>query len=79
MLSDERVVIRHCATTMRGAMKEFSCEDVVPGCTASFRAPSEEALMQEIARHARDDHGLAELTPDLLAALKECIRTAGCA
>jgi predicted small metal-binding protein len=58
-------------------MKEFSCGDVVPGCTASFRAPTEEALLQQIARHARDDHGLTELSPDLVAAVKQRIRTAG--
>jgi predicted small metal-binding protein len=56
-------------------MKEFSCGDVVPDCTASFRATSEEALLEEIARHARDVHGLTELSPDLVTAVKRRIRT----
>jgi predicted small metal-binding protein len=58
-------------------MKEFSCGDVVPGCTASFRAATEEALLKEIARHAREDHGLTELSPELIAAVMERIRSAG--
>jgi predicted small metal-binding protein len=58
-------------------MKEFSCGDVVPGCTASFRAPTEQTLLEQIARHARDDHGLTELSPELVTAVMERIRTTG--
>jgi predicted small metal-binding protein len=57
-------------------MKEFSCGDVVPGCTASFRASSEEALLEQIARHAREDHDLTDLSPELIAAVRKHIRTA---
>jgi predicted small metal-binding protein len=58
-------------------MKEFSCGDVVPGCTASFRAPTLEALLEQIARHAREAHDLIDLSPELIAAVKKHIRTAG--
>lgn len=58
-------------------MKEFSCGDVVPGCTATFREPSEELLLQRIARHAREDHGLTELSPELVAAVMKRIKTTG--
>jgi predicted small metal-binding protein len=58
-------------------MKEFSCGDVVPGCTASFRSQSEEALFEEIARHARESHGLEELSPELIESVRKRIRTVG--
>ena len=58
-------------------MKEFSCGDVVPGCKASFRATTDDALLKEIARHAREDHGLGELPSELVEAVKQRIRTAG--
>jgi len=58
-------------------MKEFSCGDVVPGCTATFRESSEASLLEQIARHARDDHGLTELSPELVAAVMKRIKTTG--
>ena len=58
-------------------MKEFSCGDVVPGCTASFRAETEADLLQQIAQHAQEDHGLTELSSDLITAVRERIRTVG--
>lgn len=58
-------------------MQEFCCGDVVPGCPASFRAVTEDALLELVAQHARDDHGLMELAPELIAAVKRRIRTVG--
>lgn len=57
-------------------MKEFSCGDVVPGCTTSFKAGTDEALLEQIARHAREDHGLTDLPPELITAVRKNIRTA---
>jgi predicted small metal-binding protein len=55
-------------------MKTFACGAVVPGCTASFAADTEEDLLQQISRHARDDHDLPvlpeELVQQVLANLK---------
>lgn len=47
-------------------MKTFACGSVVPGCTATFRATSEGKLLELVARHARDDHGIAEVSPELV-------------
>ncbi len=55
-------------------MKEFSCGDVVPGCTARFQAETEQALLEHVARHAREGHGLTELSPDLVNAVRTHIR-----
>lgn len=74
-LSTNSSGIRELSAYYQIAMKEFSCGDVVPGCTAAFRAETEPALLEQVARHARDDHGLTELPPELVAKVKARIRT----
>ncbi|HTV25447.1 MAG TPA: DUF1059 domain-containing protein [Polyangiaceae bacterium] len=54
-------------------MKEFSCGDVVPGCKAKFRAHSDEELLEQIAKHAREGHGIQQITADLVSAVKRNI------
>lgn len=46
-------------------MKQFSCGAVVPGCTASFSAESEEAILSQVAEHAKNDHGMDEVPPEV--------------
>ena len=57
-------------------MKLFSCGDVVPGCSAQFSAPDEAAILSLVARHAEDDHGLTELSPELVARVRQHVRAA---
>ena len=47
-------------------MKTFACGAVVPGCTASFTADTEEDILQQVARHAREDHDLPEVPDELV-------------
>jgi predicted small metal-binding protein len=47
-------------------MKTFACGAVVPGCTATFTAETEEDLLEQIARHAREDHDLPEIPEELI-------------
>ena len=47
-------------------MKTFACGAVVPGCTATFTAESEEGILEQVARHARDDHDLPEVPDELV-------------
>jgi predicted small metal-binding protein len=54
-------------------MKQFSCGDVVPGCSAKFQGRDEADLFDQIARHAREDHGLTDLPADLVEAVKKNI------
>lgn len=56
-------------------MKAFSCGAVVPGCTATFEAESEEALFPLIAEHAREAHGIEEVSPDLVTEVRRHIVT----
>ncbi|HET9957396.1 MAG TPA: DUF1059 domain-containing protein [Polyangiaceae bacterium] len=56
-------------------MKEFSCGDVVPGCTAKFRCNSDEEVLREVAAHARDAHGIKDVPPELIKVVREHIRS----
>lgn len=48
-------------------MKQFACGAVVPGCAATFTAESEPELLDQVAVHARQEHGLDEVPPELTA------------
>ncbi|MGD9570813.1 MAG: DUF1059 domain-containing protein [Thermoleophilia bacterium] len=54
-------------------MKAFLCGVLVPGCEASFEAESEEELLVHIAAHARDEHGMHEVPPEVLDAIRATI------
>ena len=47
-------------------MKTFVCGAVVPGCTASFSAETEDGILEQVADHARDDHGMVEIPAELV-------------
>lgn len=57
-------------------MKQFSCGDVVPGCTAKWVLDDDEAIFSAVARHAADDHGITEVTDELVQAVRAHIRVA---
>lgn len=47
-------------------MKTFTCGAVVAGCTASFTAENEEGILEQVAQHARDEHGMTEVPEDVV-------------
>jgi len=53
----------------------LACGDVVPGCAAKLEADSEEELMAQVVDHARDAHGVSEITPELAGQVKEAVKT----
>jgi predicted small metal-binding protein len=55
--------------------KRIACNDVVPGCSFKATAESEEELLAQVAAHADEVHGVKEVTPELLAKVKEAIRS----
>ena len=57
-------------------MKLFACGDVIPGCGATFAEPTVDLVLAAVGRHAADDHGLVDVTPDVVAAVTGAIRTA---
>ena len=46
-------------------MKEFRCGDLVPGCPTTFQGESEEEILQQVEVHARDEHGMDEVPPEV--------------
>ena len=53
--------------------KKLTC--VVEGCEFKFEEPTEERILEKVARHADHDHGVKEVPPELLAKVKAAIRT----
>ena len=48
---------------------KLSCGDAVPGCSARFEEDSRERILEQVTVHARDDHGVVEVTPEMLDAI----------
>jgi predicted small metal-binding protein len=55
--------------------KHIACNDVVPGCAFEASAGNEEDLVQQVAAHAAQDHGVQEITPELAQKVKAAIRS----
>lgn len=53
--------------------KTISCKDVGPDCTFTASAETEAELMQKVAVHA-SEHGIMEVTPELLEKVKAAIK-----
>lgn len=54
--------------------RHINCGDVVPGCSFTATATTEEELLQKVAEHARHDHGVTEISDDLAAKVKAAIK-----
>lgn len=57
-------------------MKAFRCGDVVPGCRVEFLGADRDDVLAQVARHARDDHGLVELDAATVRQVSEQLRDA---
>ena len=47
-------------------MKEFRCGEIVPGCEARFEGQSEDEILQQVAVHARDEHAMDTVPPEVV-------------
>jgi predicted small metal-binding protein len=56
-------------------MKTFACGDIIPGCGARFTAADEDGIFAQIAGHAAADHGVTDITPELVQAVRDRIAT----
>ena len=54
--------------------KRIACNDVVPGCTFTATAVTEEELLKKVMAHASQDHGVTDMTPELAAKVRLAIR-----
>ena len=56
--------------------KSIECNDLFPGCAFKPEADSEADLLQKVAAHAASEHGLTDITDDIVSKVKGCIRNA---
>ena len=54
-------------------MKSFACGDVVPGCEARWVCSSEDEILFEVGRHAAAVHGMTEVPPSVVGAVRAAI------
>lgn len=47
----------------------LSCGDSMPGCSARFEEDSRELILEQVSVHAREVHGVTEVTPEMLEAI----------
>jgi len=55
-------------------MPKFSCRDVGVECDWEAEAQTTEELLEKIAHHAKHDHGMEEIPPELLEKVKKAIK-----
>ena len=56
------------------ANKVLRCNDVMPGCKFEARGANETEVLQKAAEHARKDHNIPEITPDIQAKVQRAIQ-----
>jgi predicted small metal-binding protein len=54
--------------------KELRCGDLMPGCNAVVEGKDVNEVMANVAEHARKDHGLTSIPPDVAAKAQAAIR-----
>ena len=54
-------------------MKEFRCGDLVPGCGTEIHGETEDEILERIALHARDEHGMDEVPPEVVDKIRASI------
>jgi predicted small metal-binding protein len=52
----------------------LACGDVMPGCDAKFTADTEDEILAAAARHVDETHGISEISPEVLDAVKSAIK-----
>jgi predicted small metal-binding protein len=54
--------------------KTLKCGDLMPGCKAVIQGKDVTEVMTKAAKHAAEDHGLKEITPELAKKVQSAIR-----
>ena len=54
-------------------MKEFKCAVLVPDCWATFEGETDDAIVQQAAVHAREEHGMDNLPPEVVGQIRAAI------
>lgn len=45
------------------------CGDAMPGCSARFEDDSRDVILEQVSAHAREAHGVTDVTPEMLEAI----------
>jgi len=56
-------------------MKSFACGAAAPHCVATFTAETEPEIFGLVDTHARDDHGMDTVPPELVDQVRGHITT----
>ena len=51
-------------------MATFECAHVVPGCEGVVEAETTEGVLEQVAAHAAEAHGLTDLSDELIERVK---------
>lgn len=54
-------------------MKELRCGDIMEGCSAKFEGETIDDIIKQAAKHAHDEHGIADITPEVQQAVLAAI------
>ena len=57
-------------------MKELKCRDVGFDCDGVLRAETEDEIMRQAAEHAREAHGVEDVTPEMAEQIRAQIHDA---
>ena len=57
-------------------MKQFACGTVVDGCDGVVRGETEDDVLQAAAAHAAEAHGMADVPPEVVSAIRAGITEA---
>jgi len=55
-------------------VKYINCAEIMPGCSFTASATTEEELVKKVAAHAAQQHGITDLTPELAAKVRAAIK-----
>jgi len=55
--------------------RQLRCADLMPGCTCTFVAEGHDtdAIVANMTQHARKDHGMATIPPEIAAKLRAAV------
>jgi predicted small metal-binding protein len=54
--------------------KQLKCGDLMPGCTTVIEGKDEADVMAKAAEHAKADHNVTTVSPDLADKIRRAIR-----
>jgi predicted small metal-binding protein len=46
-------------------VRQFVCGEIVPGCDTKIQGENDDEVLQKVAVHAREAHGMDEVPPEV--------------